>query len=93
MPRSTSKLSDRLRLGDSDRTNTIEPAFSEPKPIRVIRWPELQQKIGGRSWSSVNRAEKSGKFPKRVRQGLHVGWLEHEIDEYLLQLPRGARRA
>ena len=59
--------------------------------IRVIRWPELQQKIGGRSLTAITRDEKAGKFPKRIRQGNHVGWLEHEINEYLLNLPRGTR--
>ena len=59
--------------------------------IRVMRWPELQQKIGGRSLTAVTRDEKAGKFPKRIRQGSHVGWLEHEIDAYLLGLPRGTR--
>jgi len=59
--------------------------------LRILRWPELKEKIGGRSLTSVTRDEKSGRFPRRVRQGNLVGWLEHEIDAYLLQLPRGTR--
>ena len=76
---------------NSDVSSTKPSSTTEKPTIRVIRWPELAQKIGGRSLTTVTRAEKAGKFPKRVRQGSHVGWLEHEIDEYLLALPRGTR--
>jgi len=74
----------------------LDPAHDETADlaatsVRIIRWPELKYKIGGRSLTSITRDEKSGKFPKRVRQGNLVGWLEHEINEYLLKLPRGTR--
>ncbi len=33
----------------------------------------------------IRRLEKQGKFPKRVRLGPNrVGWLEHEIDEWIV---------
>ena len=76
---------------NSDTSSIKLTSTTDKAAIRVIRWPELQQKIGGRSLTAVTRAEKAGKFPKRVRQGNHVGWLEHEINEYLLGLPRGTR--
>ena len=69
------------------------PSLTGEKPsIRVIRWAELQQKIGGRSLSTLTRSEEAGEFPKRICQGNLVGRFEHEIDAYLLSLPRGTRR-
>ena len=76
---------------DNDMSLSNPASTTEKPTIRVIRWPELQQKIGGRSLTAVTRTEKAGKFPKRVRQGSQIGWLEHEIDAYLLGLPRGTR--
>lgn len=91
MPKKTTKEYIENKQINSD-TSTITPtSTSEKTTIRVIRWAQLQQKIGGHSLTTVTRAEKAGKFPKRVRQGNLVGWLEHEIDEYLLSLPRGTR--
>jgi len=38
----------------------------------------------GFSRSQVNRLEKDGKFPKRIRLGENtVAWVEAEIDEYI----------
>jgi predicted DNA-binding transcriptional regulator AlpA len=59
--------------------------------VQIIRWPDLQVKLGGRSLTSVTRAEKAGDFPKRVQIGQHVGWIEREVDEYILNLPRGPK--
>jgi predicted DNA-binding transcriptional regulator AlpA len=57
--------------------------------IRLIGWPELKTKLGGRSYSSVLRDEKADRFPRRVRVGERgFGWYAHEIDAYLLGLPR-----
>ena len=79
---------------DPTKSESLSVASSSPEKhstIRLLRWHEVQQKIGGRSLTAVSRAEKAGKFPIRVRQGNHVGWLEHEINIYLLSLPRGTR--
>jgi len=60
--------------------------------IRLIGWSELKTKLGGRSYSSVLRDEKADRFPRRVRVGERgYGWYAHEIDEYLLRLPRASR--
>lgn len=40
------------------------------------------------SWSasSLDRREKAGEFPKRIKIGPNrIGWLEHEIDEWIAQ--------
>lgn len=75
---------------DDIRSSRFDPP--NKAGLRLIRWPELQGRLGGRSFSAVYRDEKDGLFPKRVRIGRgQVAWLEHEIDTYLLNLPRGSR--
>ncbi len=93
MPKSTPGGSTEFDSSNSDSQSSPTPSNFNQRPVRLIRWPELQQKIGGRSLTAVTRAEKAGRFPKRVRQGNQVGWLEHEVDMYLLSLPRGTRDA
>ena len=75
----------------SESSSISSRSAANQPPVRLIRWPELQLKIGGRSLTAVTRAEKAGQFPKRVRQGNQISWIEHEVDEYLLSLPRGTR--
>lgn len=54
------------------------------KSMCVLRFPAVQIKIGGYSRMHVDRLEKAGKFPKRVKLGENsVGWFEHEIDAWL----------
>lgn len=37
----------------------------------------------------IDELESQGKFPRRLRLSKRaVGWYEHEIDDFLLQLPR-----
>ena len=55
----------------------------EKPQIRVIKKPELRQKIPA-SDVTIWRWEKLNKFPKRiVLGGNSVGWIESEIDEWL----------
>lgn len=62
--------------------------------VRLLSRQELQAKLGGRSYSSICRDEKAGRLPLRVRLGERgFGWYSHEIDAYLLSLPRGRRDA
>ncbi len=56
----------------------------------VLRLPAVLAKTG-LSRSTVYRLESTtgSGFPRRVRLGEHsTGWYEHEIDEYLANLPR-----
>ena len=57
--------------------------------LRILRRKEVRIKTG-ESDSTRDRKEKKGVFPKRVQLGSNsIGWYEHEIDEYLANLPRG----
>jgi|GEM_PF-1293024 len=57
-----------------------------PKPDRIIRKPELLNKVG-LSDVTIWRMEKDGKFPKRLRLGGNsCGWLESEIDGWVDEL-------
>ena len=50
---------------------------------RVIRKPELFNKIP-LSDATIWRREKMGDFPKRIKLGGNsVGWFENEVDEWL----------
>ena len=50
---------------------------------RVIR-PNEVERILGVSKSTINRLERTGKLPKRVRIGPRiVGWYEHDIIDFL----------
>jgi Predicted transcriptional regulator len=56
----------------------------------ILKLPAVKQKTQ-LSRSSIYRLEALGQFPKRVRLcpgGAATGWLEHEIDEWLENLPR-----
>ncbi len=61
------------------------------KPLCVISREEAQRRLGiGRStfYAFCNENSPSFKpaFPKRVRQGALVGFIEHEVDEYVRSL-------
>jgi prophage regulatory protein len=52
---------------------------------RAIRRKQVEEKTGrGTSWIYAAMAE--GRFPRPIREGRSVRWLEHEIDEYLDRL-------
>ena len=56
---------------------------------KVIRRPQIVEKTG-QSYSTLNKLEQQGLFPKRrCISAKCVGWLEHEVDEYLNSLPTG----
>jgi len=59
--------------------------------MELIRWPELQKKLGGFSRLTLWRWEKEGSFPNRIRlAGGSVAWLVPEVDEWIEQ--RGRER-
>ena len=50
---------------------------------RLIRWPELQMKVG-KSRTTIWREEREGRFPRRIQTGKNiVAWLESEIDDWI----------
>ncbi len=55
--------------------------------MRLLRTNELIRRTG-LSRSTLWRLERDGKFPKRRQIGAGaVGWLEHEIDEWIEKRP------
>jgi predicted DNA-binding transcriptional regulator AlpA len=65
-----------------------------PLGLRVLRFPELKTRKGiDYARQYVDRLEREGRFPTRLRLGPNsVGWLEHEIDDWIAALPRGRIR-
>lgn len=59
---------------------------------RIIRLPEVKSKTG-QSRSTIYDRIKQGKFPPPIQLGGRcVGWLEHEVDEWIerrIALSRG----
>jgi prophage regulatory protein len=53
--------------------------------MKILRFPQLKAEKGiDYSRMHVDRLEKAGKFPKRVKLGENsVGWIESEIDAWL----------
>ena len=60
---------------------------------RVLSKAEVKRRTG-HSEATLKRLEDAGRFPMRrqVSRG-KVGWLESEIDSFLLALPAGPLRA
>ena len=57
----------------------------EKKPTKILRWPEVQQRVGfSKSYAYVLQAK--GLFPKPIKLiegGRAAGYIESEIDEYV----------
>lgn len=52
--------------------------------IRLIRWPELREKIGGVSRTTIWLWERRGIFPRRIQLGPNsIAWNLTEIEEFL----------
>ncbi|WP_376957678.1 AlpA family phage regulatory protein [Azospirillum sp. A26] len=59
-------------------------------PDRILRFKEVQSRIGGYSRMHVDRLEKAEKFPKRVQIGANaVGWMESDIVAWVASRTRG----
>jgi prophage regulatory protein len=62
----------------------ISGDFMTITDTKVIRFSELQKKIG-LSRSTIFRLERDGKFPKHIQLGpKSTGWLMHQVDEWIL---------
>jgi len=60
------------------------PASCEERPIRILRLPEVITRVGLRR-ASIYAYIAQSVFPKQISLGPRaVGWLEHEIDAWLL---------
>ena len=58
---------------------------------RILRIWQVAERTGYcRGW--IYRLEREGDFPRRVRLGPNsVGWLEHEVDEWITARVNGSR--
>lgn len=55
------------------------------KSIRIVRMPELLQKIGLSKASIYNRVA-AGSFPKPINLGgRSVGWLESSVEQWIAE--------
>jgi prophage regulatory protein len=72
----------------------LTPDAEEQLPVRLVTFPELKPRKGiAFTRQYVDRLEREGRFPTRVRTGLNsVAWIEHELDEWIETLPRGKIR-
>lgn len=79
---------------NSRTTSEQDPALSElplfsatktPPALKILRLPEVIARVGLKR-ASIYHHISEGRFPKPVPLGPRaVGWLEHEIDEWLRQ--------
>ena len=69
---------------------TAEPHTPSPRPAtkkqsRLLNFNELETLKGIKyTRQHIDRLEKEGKFPKRIKIGARIYWYEHEIDEYVV---------
>jgi len=62
-------------------------ALAESTPIIMLKLKDVQERVGLGS-STIYRRMAAGTFPRPANMGGSVRWYEHEINEYLLSLPR-----
>ena len=55
--------------------------MSKNEPV-FLRFPQVIAKVKS-SKSTINRAEKAGKFPKRIKWGNIVFWNSFEIEQFM----------
>jgi predicted DNA-binding transcriptional regulator AlpA len=59
--------------------------------VKILRLPEVLDRTGYKSQSTLWRLEAAGKFPARIQVGPNsVGWDEEEVDAWLKSRPRAA---
>ena len=61
------------------------------KPARLLRRKDVENAVGLKR-SSIYELMKKGEFPRPIRIGLKaVGWLEHEVNDWLNERVRMSR--
>ncbi len=61
------------------------------KPARLLRRKDVENAVGLKR-SSIYELMKKGEFPRPIRIGQKaVGWLEHEVDDWLNERVRLSR--
>lgn len=66
---------------------------SEPKqPLRILRLPDVIDRVGLKR-AAIYQYVDRGLFPKQINLGPRaVGWLEHEVDAWVLARIEVTRR-
>ena len=59
----------------------------QSKPLKMLKLSEVKAKVR-LSATTIYKKINSDQFPVPVKLGSGVRWFEHEVDEYLLNLPR-----
>ena len=68
---------------------STEPAPKNPR--RLLRWPEVSKRYGGKSRTQTWRDVRAGRFPAPVQIGPNsVGWWSDELDAHDETLTRVA---
>jgi prophage regulatory protein len=71
-----------MNIINPNNTNNRSP-LSSTSPIRILRLPEVMKRVGLKH-SAIYDYMSQGSFPKQIRLGGNaVGWLEHEIEEWI----------
>ena len=64
---------------------------AEPPPVGILRRPQVEARTG-LSRSTIYARIQDGTFPRPILLGSRaVGWLEHEIDDWLDQRLKASR--
>ena len=84
----SNQTTDALRQQGPDYARLLTVAPSGPcegqMSIRILRLPEVMEKVG-LCRASIYVQIKSSSFPKQISLGARaVGWLEHEIEAWLI---------
>ena len=69
-----------------EKSSAPLPQNPAKKQSRLLTFKEIET-LKGITYTRqhIDRLEKAGKFPKRIKIGARVYWYEHEIDEYVLR--------
>ena len=71
----------------------INTLSDKTKPIRILRWPEVQSRVGfSKSYAYALQAK--GLFPKPIKLiegGRAAGYIESEVDQYITARINSAR--
>jgi len=66
---------------------------AQHRPLAILRRKQVEQRTG-LSRSTIYDRIKAGEFPAPVRLGEHaVGWLEHEVHDWLTACIAESRQA
>jgi predicted DNA-binding transcriptional regulator AlpA len=77
-----------LPVSDHSPGRRVKPLVEEarPPPVRMLSARQVMAKIGI-TWPTLFNWSNSGLFPLPRRIGRKIFWVEHELDQFLLNLP------